>query len=76
VALRPCPAPRPASERVNELLNAFALMLVIEGLMPLISPARWRELFSRLLALSDGQIRFIGLASLLTGLLALAWLRS
>lgn len=57
---------------MNELLAALALVLVIEGLMPLISPARWREVFSRILALSDGQIRFIGLASIALGLLGLA----
>ena len=60
---------------MNELLTALALVMVIEGLMPLISPARWREVFSRILALSDGQIRFIGLASMLMGLLGLLWLR-
>ncbi|MBI3346024.1 MAG: DUF2065 domain-containing protein [Burkholderiales bacterium] len=43
--------------------------------MPLISPARWREVFSRVLAMSDGQIRFIGLASIVAGLLGLLWLR-
>lgn len=58
-----------------ELLTALALVLVIEGLMPLISPARWREVFSRVLALSDGQIRFVGLASILMGLFGLLWLR-
>lgn len=57
---------------MNELLAALALVLVIEGLMPLISPARWREVFRRILALSDGQIRFIGLASIALGLLGLA----
>jgi uncharacterized protein YjeT (DUF2065 family) len=60
---------------VNELLTALALVMVIEGLMPLVSPARWREVFSRILALSDGQIRFIGLASILLGLVGLLWLR-
>jgi hypothetical protein len=60
---------------VNELLSALALVLIIEGLMPLISPARWREVFSRILAMSDGQIRFIGLASMLLGLLGWFWLR-
>lgn len=54
-------------------MSALALMLVIEGLMPFVSPAGWREVFAKLLALSDGQIRFIGLASLLVGLVAL-WL--
>jgi uncharacterized protein YjeT (DUF2065 family) len=60
---------------VNELLTALALVMVIEGLMPLISPARWREVFSRILALSDGQIRFVGLASIALGLVGLLWLR-
>ena len=60
---------------MSELWAALALVLVIEGLVPLISPARWREVFSRILALSDGQIRFIGLASIALGLLGLLWLR-
>lgn len=60
---------------MNELLTALALVMVIEGLMPLISPGRWREVFSRILALSDGQIRFIGLASIALGLVGLLWLR-
>lgn len=50
------------------LLGAFALMLVIEGLLPFFSPPTWRELFRRAIAMSDGQIRFIGLASMLCGL--------
>ncbi|QPF74903.1 DUF2065 domain-containing protein [Roseateles sp. DAIF2] len=50
------------------LLGALALMLVIEGLMPLLNPRGWRQVFARVLAMSDGQIRFIGLASLLAGL--------
>lgn len=60
---------------MNELLTACALMLVIEGLLPLASPQRWREVFSRILAMSDGQIRFLGLVSILMGLTALFWLR-
>lgn len=60
---------------MTELLTALALVLVLEGLMPFISPARWREAFSRILSMSDGQIRFIGLASIVLGLLGLLWLR-
>lgn len=52
----------------DNLLTAFALMLVIEGLLPFLSPSAWRETFRRLIELSDGQLRFIGLASLLAGL--------
>jgi len=47
---------------------AFAMMLVLEGLMPLASPASWREMFRRLADLTDGQIRFFGMASVLAGL--------
>ena len=56
---------------MNELLTACALVLVIEGLLPLVSPRQWRELFSRVLALSNGQIRFVGLASVGVGLIGL-----
>ncbi|MDR3351958.1 MAG: DUF2065 domain-containing protein [Zoogloeaceae bacterium] len=47
---------------------AFALMLALEGLAPLLAPAAWREIFRQLLALSDGQIRFVGLCSVTGGL--------
>ena len=56
---------------ISTLLIAFALMLVLEGLMPFIAPADWRETFRRLIQLSDGQIRFIGLTSMLIGLILL-----
>ena len=54
------------------LLGALALMLVIEGLLPFLSPTTWRTAFERATRLSDGQIRFFGLASMLIGLLLLA----
>ena len=60
----------------NTLLTAFALMLVIEGLLPFLVPALWRETFRRLTEMSDGQIRFIGLTSMLAGLLILYLVRS
>ena len=53
------------------LLIAFALMLVLEGLLPFLAPAVWRETFRRLVQLSDGQIRFVGLTSMLIGLILL-----
>lgn len=56
---------------VTTLLLALALMLVIEGLLPFLSPRVWRETFRRAVELSDGQIRFIGLASMTTGLIFL-----
>ena len=53
------------------LMGALALMLVFEGLLPFLSPTAWRRVFERALKLSDGQIRFIGLSSMLVGLLLL-----
>jgi uncharacterized protein YjeT (DUF2065 family) len=53
----------------SSLLLAFALMLVLEGIMPFVAPAAWRETFKRLIQFSDGQIRFIGLTSMLIGLI-------
>ncbi|MEN9893704.1 MAG: hypothetical protein RLY78_3999 [Pseudomonadota bacterium] len=49
------------------LLGALGLMLVVEGLMPLLQPRVWRGVFERMLQLSDGQLRFVGLASVLVG---------
>jgi len=51
---------------------ALGLVLIFEGLMPMVAPARWRRLFEQLLQLHDGQIRFFGLWLVLGGL-ALVW---
>jgi uncharacterized protein YjeT (DUF2065 family) len=50
---------------------AFALVLVLEGLLPLAAPRMWRDMFRRVLAMADGQIRFIGCASIGAGLILL-----
>jgi len=55
----------------TSLLVAFALMLLLEGVMPFLAPAAWRETFRRLTQLTDGQIRFLGLTSMLIGLILL-----
>ena len=57
------------------LLTALALMLIIEGLLPFLAPGFWRETFRRLTEISDGQLRFIGLTSMLAGLLLLFFSR-
>jgi hypothetical protein len=59
----------------STLWQALALVLVIEGLLPLLVPGRWRRTFEQLLHLSDGQLRFFGLLSVGLGLSAL-WLLS
>jgi uncharacterized protein YjeT (DUF2065 family) len=59
----------------NTLLTAIALMLVIEGVLPFLVPGLWRETFRRLIEMSDGQIRFIGLTSMLAGVILLYFAR-
>ena len=53
------------------LLMAVALVLIIEGIMPFISPGAWRETFRRILELSDVQLRFMGLTAMLSGVVLL-----
>ena len=60
---------------MNTLLMAFALMLIIEGILPFLAPSSWRDMFRRITEFSDGQIRFFGLSSMLVGLLLLYFSR-
>jgi len=53
---------------------ALALVLVLEGLFPFLSPGGWRRTFLKLLQLRDGQLRFFGLTSMLLGLVGLWFL--
>jgi uncharacterized protein YjeT (DUF2065 family) len=53
------------------LVTALGLLLILEGLMPLIAPRVWRDTFERVLRFSNGQLRFFGLAFVLGGLLLL-----
>ena len=53
--------------------QALALVLVIEGLLPFVTPGGWRRVFTQVLQLSDGQIRFYGLCSIVAGLLWYGW---
>jgi uncharacterized protein YjeT (DUF2065 family) len=55
----------------ESLLAACALVLVLEGLLPLIAPRGWRTAFRLLTELSDGQLRFIGLVSIAIGVVTL-----
>ena len=57
-------------------LMALALMLILEGVLPFLAPNLWRDTFRRITQMTDGQIRFVGLSSMLIGLLLLLWTRS
>ena len=58
-------------ELPDSLWTAFALVLVIEGLLPFLSPASWRRVFTQMVQLSDGQIRFFALLCILSGIVML-----
>lgn len=72
--------PRPRLSRAGDsvqsaLFLALGLVLIIEGLMPLLFPRQWRQLFQQIMALTDGQLRFIGLLAVIGGLLLVAVLK-
>jgi uncharacterized protein len=56
---------------MDAFFTALALVLIIEGLLPFFSPRGWRKVFEQMIKMSDGQIRFYGLASMLVGLVVL-----
>lgn len=55
----------------STLLAALGLALIIEGLLPFIAPGAWRQAFTQLMQLQDGQLRFFGLLAVGGGLLLL-----
>ncbi|MEP7281342.1 MAG: DUF2065 domain-containing protein [Rubrivivax sp.] len=59
----------------DALLGALALMLVLEGLMPLLNPRGWRAVLARVIQMTDGQIRFIGLLAVVGGFVLLSFWR-
>ena len=56
-------------------LMALALMLILEGVLPFLAPNLWRDTFRKITQMTDGQIRFVGLSSMIVGLLLLWWTR-
>jgi uncharacterized protein YjeT (DUF2065 family) len=55
----------------HDLLNAVALLLIVEGLMPFLSPSRLKQTYAQLLELPDKTLRTIGLVSVIAGILLL-----
>ena len=56
---------------MDSLWPAFALLLIVEGILPFAAPRIWRDTFRKLIELSDGQLRFIGLISIALGVVSL-----
>ncbi|MBM4197127.1 MAG: DUF2065 domain-containing protein [Gammaproteobacteria bacterium] len=60
----------------GDLLAALALYLVIEGLLPFVSPDLWRKSLQSIADLPDGRIRAIGLGVIVAGLALLVAVRA
>jgi uncharacterized protein YjeT (DUF2065 family) len=59
----------------QNLIMALGLMLVLEGALPLLAPQAWKQTFKRMIEFTDGQLRFVGLASMLGGLLLITFVK-
>ncbi len=59
----------------TEILTALALVLVIEGMLPFISPTKYRQMVAEIARLSDNSIRNLGLVVMAVGLLLLFFVR-
>lgn len=55
----------------DDLVRAIALVLVIEGMLPFLSPDGWRQAMIQAGRLSDKTLRTIGLVSMVVGVLVL-----
>lgn len=60
----------------TEILTAFALVLVIEGILPFVGPGRYRQLVAQIVRLSDNQLRTFGLTAMIAGIVLLFIVRS
>ena len=60
----------------QDLFAALALVLIIEGIIPFVSPARYRRLTDALKVLGDRQLRIAGLATVVIGLALLTIVRA
>ena len=55
----------------NDLFAAFALYLVIEGVLPFANPSGWKQSIELIAQLSDRQLRVFGLVSMIAGVVLL-----
>jgi len=61
------------TELTRYLLGAFALYLVLEGMLPFLNPAAAQRLMARLASTEASQLRWGGLVSMVVGL-GLLWM--
>jgi uncharacterized protein YjeT (DUF2065 family) len=59
----------------SDLLTAFALVLIIEGILPFASPNTLKKVWQNISSMSDQSLRIMGLVSMLAGVVLLTLLR-
>jgi len=55
----------------SDLLAALALVLVIEGIVPFVSPQSLRNMLETVSQIDDRTLRIVGLASMICGVILL-----
>jgi len=60
----------------NDLLAAFALYLVLEGILPFLNPQAMKRFLVTMANFADQQLRIWGLVSMVVGLVLLYIARS
>ncbi len=60
---------------MTDLWAALALVLVLEGLMPFLSPRGYRETVKKLAEIPDRELRIFGLVSMVLGVVFLYLVR-
>lgn len=58
----------------DELLTALALVMVIEGIMPFLSPSSMRTSLQKLISMNDSSLRILGFLSMISGVILLYWI--
>ncbi|MBL8244420.1 MAG: DUF2065 domain-containing protein [Rhodanobacteraceae bacterium] len=61
---------------MNDLWAALALVLVLEGILPFLAPAQWKQAVRQIAEADDATLRMIGLGCMVVGLLSLWWVRA
>ncbi len=56
-------------------MAATALVFVFEGILPFLSPARYRQMMSHVIGMPDVSLRGLGLVSMIIGLVTLYLVR-
>lgn len=52
---------------MEEFLKALALIMVVEGILPFLSPEKWRDWVQQVARVPSQSLRILGLASMLLG---------